>query len=466
MATINKKIFLENIPKKGKNIDWSKSVGCDIKFIYGDIEDTFKIIKFIPNEKNSRLHIVYKDEVYITSIAEIRNCNLGKILKQFTNDFKVDIGVYKEKNFTILNRYYKKNNIYNYNNKWYKYKCNICGYEGEMVEGSLICSNGGCPCCSNKVVVLGLNSIYDTHKYLIDVFGLDEEFAKTHSYGTVKKGLFKCKNCGKENMKNIKHVIDFKSIGCTCGDGFSYPEKFMYSVLKQLKVRFETQYSPKYIKPKRSDFYLPNYSLVIETDGILGHKGGKVHNKSNKTLEELIKIDEWKDEQHLKHGVKTIRIDCFESDMEYIKNNILNSELANIFDLSKIEWVECEEFALSNRVKEVCEYYKKNKKIKIKDISNIFKLSNTTITKYLKLGNKHNWCDYTIKKNERSIPIDVYKDGKKVGEFESINSLCENSLKVFGVKFERKSVKMTCEGKYTQHKGYQFLINNTRREDD
>ena len=71
----------------------------------------------------------------------------------------------------------------------------------------------------------------------------------------------------------------------------------MYNVLKQVGVRFETQYSPDYLKNKRSDFYLPEYRLVIEMDGELGHEGGITHSKSKRTLEELIAIDKWKDEQ-------------------------------------------------------------------------------------------------------------------------------------------------------------------------
>src|SRR5574344_202584 len=46
---------------------------------------------------------------------------------------------------------------------------------------------------------------------------------------------------------------------------------------------------------------------------------------------------------------------CRKSELEYIKNNIFESKLNEIFDLSKIKWDECEEFALSNRVKEACD---------------------------------------------------------------------------------------------------------------
>ena len=83
----------------------------------------------------------------------------------------------------------------------------------------------------------------------------------------------------------------------------------------------------------------------------MNHEGGIVHSKSKKPLEYYIEVDNWKDEQHLLHGLKTIRINCFESNMEYIKNSILNSKLINFGDFSKVSWLKCEEFTLCNLVK-------------------------------------------------------------------------------------------------------------------
>ena len=45
---------------------------------------------------------------------------------------------------------------------------------------------------------------------------------------------------------------------------------------------------------------------------------------------------------------KYISIDCSESKKDYIKNNIINSELNNILNLNDIDWNACEEFAMKN----------------------------------------------------------------------------------------------------------------------
>lgn len=282
---------------------------------------------------------------------------------------------------------------------WYKVRCNKDGYEHWKPSGNL--KRDGCPCCSGKIPVPGINTIWDTHRYLVADFGLDEEFSKTHTAGTNKEGKFTCLNCGKTLFKRVPDVISKKSIGCICGDGVSYPEKLGYGVFSQLPVEFETQYSPDYFSKERSDFYFHDFKLVVELDGGLGHEGGVVHGKSKKTLEECIAIDNWKTKEHGKHGIKTIRINCFKSNLEYIKNNILSSELVKYFDFSSIDWLKAEEFALKNIIKEICDYWHEHKEIKQENITTstmtkIFPVitSRECIVRYLKTGTKLGWCYY------------------------------------------------------------------------
>ena len=41
-----RKIFLEELPRRGKLIDWKNSIGYKIKFIYEDIKDELEIIEY------------------------------------------------------------------------------------------------------------------------------------------------------------------------------------------------------------------------------------------------------------------------------------------------------------------------------------------------------------------------------------------------------------------------------------
>ena len=78
----------------------------------------------------------------------------------------------------------------------------------------------------------------------------------------------KCKNCGLEKEIKVKNLYAEHGVACErCSDGKSYPEKFMYNLLEQSNINFETQYSPQWGNGHRYDFYLPDYNIIIETHG-------------------------------------------------------------------------------------------------------------------------------------------------------------------------------------------------------
>ena len=64
------------------------------------------------------------------------------------------------------------------------------------------------------------------------------------------------------------------------------------------------------------------------------------------------------------NGIKLenyITIDCRKSDLEHIKNNIINSKLNEIFDLNEVDWVKIGQDSEKSLVKQVCDYWKNNK---------------------------------------------------------------------------------------------------------
>ena len=497
-----RKVFLDELPRKegvGVNkgkmvIDWQNSIGYKVSFVYDDIEGEIVIVNY--KKKENKLTIKYKDDTFFDiKTGVFLRCSLGKMLGRHTNEFKVRIGeIFKDdkRDLIITDREYrfkeqkpdKKGRVYTTREKWYKYTCNICGWtEGWIVEGNLT-KGQGCSCCTNKTAVLGINTIWDTDRWMVDL-GVSEEDAKKYVRTSNQKITVICPNCNVKKKIQMWTICIYKSIGCACGDGFSYPEKLVANILMQLNIKFETQYSPDYLvrvennkkSRKYSDFLLPEYNLVVETDGSMNHKGGKVHSKAKRTLEEYIEIDKWKDRQHKLHGIETVRIDCFESNMEYIKNNILKSKLKEMFDLSKVDWNKCEEFALGNRVKDVCEYWNRkedwestttiaeNNEWNIKGVS--------TIIEYLKKGNKLGWCDYNpkeeMKKNgskngkSQGKPVEIFKDNESLGVFESASELERQSEKLFGVKLYIGNISAVCLKKKKQYKGFifRYIENNS-----
>ena len=151
--------------------------------------------------------------------------------------------------------------------------------------------------------------------------------------------------------------------------------------------------------------------------------------------------------------------------LNFIKNNILKSELSNIFDLSNIDWLKCEEFALKNIVKEVCDYWN-NTGTTSRDIGKIFKKSRTVINAYLKKGAKLGWCSYdakeemkrgaSIRKDKNKKIVEVLKDKESLGIFSSIVELEKQSEELFGVKLIGSKISQVATGKSKSYKGFVF----------
>ena len=478
MSKVERWIDLSELPKWGKHgearegtINWKNSIGCKCKFKYGNIEGEVEIVNFIrPN-----LIIRYLDyDLFEIRHGDFVNCKFGKMLKQNTDEFKVEIGqIFKDekRDLTIIDKQYRKDKN-NRNLKYYKYHCNKCGNEDWVVESSLL-RHIGCNVCSNKKAKLGFNTIYDTDKWMIDL-GISEEDAKRYTHSSGQKITVKCPNCKKEKEIRISHIYELKSIMCSCGDGVSYPEKFVISLLDQLGINHITQYFSKWSCRRKYDFYfeISNKKYIIETHGEQ-HYGSSEFLIKKETQQ---KIDKLKKELALKNGIDYyIELDCRKSNLEWVRNSIINSELNKIFNLKKVNWLKCEEFALSNRVKEVCDYWHlhneiNNEGLTTKDLGEVFGLNFNTICTYLKQGKKLNWCNYTPKeglakrdsknssliKQRCSKSIEIYKNGVLVGKCESCNELERQSEKLFGVKLVQSAVSRVANGDKKQYKGFVF----------
>ena len=274
------------------------------------------------------------------------------------------------------------------NEKWYKYKCLKCGNEDWITEGHLKDGNG-CNACGlfPKKIVLGINTIWDKARWMCDL-GISEEDAKNNFPQSADKIEVICPLCGNKKKCRIRTVYNDKTIGCICNDKQSYPEKFMYSILKQLNIEFETQYSPKWINGKRYDFYIPKFNAIIEVHGEQHYR----HTGRGRSLQEEQENDKLKEEIALDNGINYIVIDCRESTLNWIKDNILKSKLNNLFDLENIDWIKCEKFAISNNlIKIACEYKKDNPNITYTEIGKIMGYERHAIKRWIEKGKKLNW---------------------------------------------------------------------------
>ena len=400
------------------------------------------------------------------------------------NIFKIEIGTVFEddkRNITTTDREYR-DNPYNEGKflKWYKYKCNICGWtEGWVIENHL--KNRGCACCSGKNIVLGINTIWDTDTWMIPIIG--EECAKTHTHGSNAYIYPTCPDCGRVKNKKMKICTIHKShsMFCSCNDGTSIGEKAMFNILEQLGVNFEHHKTfdwsksvqvdnPKLCGNKEYDFYfiLNNEQFLIETHGNQHYEEGFGRIKSNKkarTLKEEVENDKNKKELALINGIlekNYIVIDCRKSELNFIIDNIINNDKLNkLFDMDNIKINRTKEFAVSSRVKEVCELWNTIHDIQI--ICKITKLTSpTTIRKYLKVGTELGYCVYNaieehLKGSLKGNTNRVFSEKQKelISKANSKKVICLTTEKVFdsitqGADFyncNRTHIGDCCKGK-------------------
>lgn len=408
-----------------------------------------------------------------------------KIMK---SDFKLKVGeriIADGRDMTIVDREYRiggQRQRY----KYYKYHCNKCGYENWKIETGMInrkydkknnnqiivgCG-GGCACCSNQVVVSGINDMATTAPWMIEYLA-NKEDAYKYTKSSQQLIEVKCPDCGRVKPRKIKinTLYNTHSIGCSCKDGMSFIEKYILNILIQLKVNYKQEhrfdYWDKYYNKYKNKYSFALYDFVIEDKKLIIEADGGFHRadntKTGQTKEESQWIDLQKDNLAKENGYKVIRI----SDEGNIKENVLNSELQKYYNLKDIDWIKCGQFALSNFDKIICERWNnRNKDETPKDLALEFGRCKMGIVKILKKGAKYNWCNYNPKEEHEKNSIrlrkrvSVYnKYGEYIDTFNSYKELEKVSEDRLGVKITVQNISnFITKRRETPYKGYIFKL--------
>ena len=446
-------INTEELPRKGSFIDWENSIGYKLKFIYNDIEGELEIIGYKREKNLSYVKVKYKNNISFIASSRLKKCQIGRIIGTYTGEFKLSIGDIIKDNKRDITLTDTRRDRNDQNKKHYKYKCNKCGYDEGWIRESRLLNGGGCTCCSHKTVVKGINDIATTDPWMIEyLVNKEDGYKYTSQSGKLIK--VKCKNCGLEKEIKVKNLYAEHGVACErCSDGKSYPEKFMYNLLEQSNINFETQYSPQWGNGRRYDFYLPDYNIIIETHGEQHYN----YSGFRRTLKEEQTNDSKKEMLAINNMInKYVIIDCRESNMQYIKNSIKNSYLNTILDLNTIDWKRVDELSTNSLVKCICDFYSINK-VPIIELCKNFKLGRDTVRKYLKIGKELGWCDYDKEKNRR-----VSCDSRKIRvpeineEFNTINECIREIHKKYNIKLSGGSVWLVLNGKRKHHKNLTF----------
>jgi very-short-patch-repair endonuclease len=342
------------------------------------------------------------------------------------------------------------------------YKCKICGYEETITpSASIYQGHTGCGCCSGRKLVKGVNDFGTLYPQL-KVYFLSEEESHNYSKCSNKSILMKCPICG--NIRNYSpNYLTNKGFSCPkCGDGYSYPNRFMYNMLMQLKIDFIREESFDWSERKIYDFIVEDN--IIEMDGkfhiIDNHMNGK-------SKEQIKEEDIYKENLAKINGFNVIRIPCYKSDFLYIKNNILNSELYNILRLDNFDWVSLENKLInSNLVKEASDLFNLNK-YSIEEIANIMNIRITKLCPLLKTSSRIGLTNYDpIKsRNGEYTPKELKQSQSKEVICLDTNTIFKSAKEAelfYG--FKKDNVGRVCRGERLTIHGLRFDFVETTEE--
>lgn len=391
-------IDLSGIPKAKKHgqvgYDWENSIGCSCDFGCQDILGQLKIVDY--DVKKHVITVSYNDNLKRIDIGSFKKAQLRSVVGKRTKDFKVNIGetfTNNKRNLTIIDRKMlpdSKGKL----RKMYNYSCHICNWQDGWIDEGHLLNGVGCSCCAKSIIIPHKNDLYTTNPELIKYFKNIEDTHKTTTCNK-KKFLMVCPNCGNEQLYSTDKLANGGFSCKKCGDGISYGEKFLYSLLQSLKINFVTQLSHttfKWCESYKYDFYIPYINTIVEVHGRQHYD-----DTSSEMYKYDIDNDIAKETLAKENGINNyIVIDCRKSELSYIKNSIIKSELLNVLGAcdKEIDWLECDKFTSKSFIVEVCEYKNQHPELSTKDIGEVFGMARVTIQKYLQKGAMLGICIY------------------------------------------------------------------------
>lgn len=223
----------------------------------------------------------------------------GIKLKQQFEDWYNNIGQEKyelNKGFTTV-----KNKV--------ELTCKKCG-SGQKRDVKLLLKDDRCLCCQKKVNIKKTNEQLDQD--LKEKMG--GEYLRLEEYIDINTPiLFKHTICNK-CFKMSPHRLLSDRGRCPCYSKESKGEQLIQEYLTQWHINFLTQYRIDSIKKAPFDFYLNDYNILIEYQGIQHFQPVKFFGGKEQFLKQQ-EIDSRKKDIALKEGYKIIYINYTEKDI-------------------------------------------------------------------------------------------------------------------------------------------------------
>lgn len=312
------------------------------------------------------------------------------------------------------------------------------------------------------------------HQDWLDIWSyeLNKISPNEFSYGTTKKIYFVCPDCGCVEQRSV-YDLTHRPFNCKrCGDGSSYPNKFVYEFLLQLQQKNNFNIYPEHVFEwskkvngdnswKRYDFYVDynGVKIIIEVHGEQ-HFNGSFYKYGHSKKYELSN-DQQKRELAIDNNIlenNYIVIDARKSNIDWIKNSILQCGLSNILPFTEkdIDWKKCNQMACKSLVKIASDLWN-NGTQSTEKIAKILGKTKATVVSYLKVANDIGWCIYDASRSKqlRTKPILCINNNYVFAS----DSICSDvSEEIFGHKIHRSSVNKVASGTRNSVYGLKFVF--------
>ncbi len=453
---MDKWIDLESLPHKKSRINWKESIGERVQFRYDDISGIITLKRLLPD--NTHIVIEYKGKEYQFKKNKLSRVPFGVMLGRIYFDYKYNIGEQIKKDERSISAkatgQYTKATTNSSKTRFYQLKCDRCQQLYERNENAV--ERTGCPICSNHQIVIGVNDLWSTHEFIAKQLKNPEDGYKT-SYGKNKKMDWICPFCKQEAKglipaQVLNAINSYVPCKC-CSDGYSFPNKFFYNLLKKTGVLFIPEKTFLWGGLCRYDFYIPEFEMIVELHGAQHY---------DKRFPEIAQNDVYKRDLALSNNIKHyIEIDCRRSNARFIFDN-LNKNLSDFFDFSGIDIDEIAMLAQKKISEIVLEVLEKNG-YDVGITANQMSIHRATVSGYLNTAIRAGkLSEQYVRESQKQNKIKFHyqKEAKPIrnidtGEVFGSNRQVEEYLNCKGEKFSPGSLKQGIDRKGTSY-GYHW----------
>ena len=299
---------------------------------------------------------------------------------------------------------------------------------------------------------------------MIPYFPGGEEEGSHFTRNSGKKFMPVCPNCGRlsERLISPNDLDRLKGISCICGDGVTIPNKIIRELADQALEMGLISYKRKEYPSvdskgiaRRFDMFIEDLNgnpYLIEMDG--GYHGDIKKKHSPKEMvfvsAKQLLADYMKEQIAESLGLPLIRVDCYKSDVKYIKNSLYNSDVAKIINLDLIDWDKIARVCSSSLMADICKYKAEHKDATATEVAELFDVTPSTVRNYWHNGTELGMCEYdsqaegkrwmhTKKEWKQGVPIllENLSTGKQ-WNYMTIKEFIYNAESIFSSKFTER----------------------------